>query len=281
MGASRLTISFLQNRSMNESFGEAWRLRFGAEPPSDLTTLAPLLRHRSIRAYSDKPVEESVVRCLVGAAQSAATSSNLQLWSIISVHDPGRRAEIADLADNYDHIRRAPWYFAFLADHYRIKQAAAQVGEAAEGLDYAEFFIMAVIDAALAAERFACAAETLGLGICYIGAMRNNAPEIKRILDLPEGSFCTFGMCLGWPEENCAAKIKPRLSQEAIWFRERYGHAVDVKGYDRRMSDFYVSEQMKGEVTWSMRSGRRVDGHHLTGREILKAWLEREGFNRR
>lgn len=266
---------------MDESFGESWHLRFGTSPPVDLEALSPLARHRSIRAYSDRPVPEPWVQALIGVAQGAATSSNLQLWSVISIQDPRTREEIAKLADNYGHIKNAAWFFAFIADHYRLKTAAAAVGEAGEGLDYAEFYTMSIIDAALAAERFVCAAETLGLGICYIGAMRNNPQEIKRILGLPEGTFCPFGLCLGWPAEPVTSHIKPRLSQGAVWFHEKYNTAAPVDEYNRRMADFYTSEKMKGDVNWSMRSGRRVDNNHLTGREVLKEWLEEQGFNRR
>jgi nitroreductase len=266
---------------MNEPFEESWRIRFATEPPENFAALASFGRHRSVRRYRDEAIPESWVQTLIGTAQSASTSSNLQLWSVISIQDPGTREEIAKLADNYQHIRSASWFFAFLADHYRLRQAAASVGEAAEGLDYSEFYTMAVIDAALAAERFVCAAETLGLGTCYIGAMRNNAPGIKQILDLPEGVFCVFGLCLGWPEEPTPEHVKPRLRQEAIWFKETYNREPPIEEYNSRMKDFYDREKMKGDINWSMRSGRRADNHHLTGREILKPWLEEQGFNRR
>lgn len=215
---------------------------------------------------------------LVACAQSAATSSNLQLWSIVSVQDPATRDKIATLSENYEHIRKAGWFLCFIADHYRLKQVAARVGEGAEGLPYTEFYTMAVIDAALAAERMVCAAESLGLGICYIGALRNNAPAIKEILDLPEGAFGVFGLCIGWPAEPLRAEIKPRLRQDAIWHRERYDRDVNVDEYDQRMREFYGAQKMKGDVTWSMRSGRRVDEHHMTGREILFDWLRSQGF---
>jgi nitroreductase len=263
----------------DETFGEAWRLRYGSDPPRQIPELSKFLIHRSIRKFSDKPVEEDLVRGLVAAAQSASTSSTLQLWSIVSIHDPERRERMAEMCANYDHVRRAPWFFAFLADHHRLKHAAAKVGEACEGLSYAEFFTMAVVDAALAAERMACAAESLGLGICYIGALRNDLRGVKELLKLPEGVFGVFGFCLGWPAEPVTSEIKPRLSQDAIWFRETYDLDPPTEEYDARMARFYEEQRMKGEVTWSMRSGRRVDLHHMTGREILKPWLEEQGFN--
>lgn len=265
---------------VDESFLDAWMQRYGAEAPDDFPELAPFLRHCSIRKYSEKPVEEELVRGLVAAAQSASTSSNLQLWSLISVQDPERREKISLLCDNQKQVQTAPWFFAFVIDHYRLKQAALRVGEHAEGLGHMEFFAMAVVDAALAAERMVCAAEFLGMGACYIGALRNDAPAVKELLGLPEGVFGLFGLCLGWPAEPVRSRIKPRLPQEAIWFRETYNRDVDVAEYDERMRAFYLEQQMKGEVTWSMRSGQRVDLNHMTGREILKGWLESEGFAR-
>lgn len=262
----------------DESYREAWNLRYGTEPPESYPTIDRFLAHRSVRKYSGKPIDEATMSGLFAAAQSAATSSNLQLWTAISVQDPGRREAIAKLCDDQQQIRDAAWFLAFIADHYRLKQAAHRVGEAAEGLDYLEFFAMSLIDVALAAERMVCAAEALGIGICYIGALRNDPKGVAELLELPESTFGVFGLCLGWPEEGSGAQIKPRLRQAATWHRERYQRQVDTDDYDERMKAFYESQKMKGDVSWSMRSGRRVDGHHMTGREVLKAWIEGQGF---
>jgi nitroreductase len=264
----------------DEPMSEAWRARYGQEPPPGLPDVGKFLNHRSVRKFKNEPVSEDIVKALVACAQSAATSSNLQLWSVVSVQDPERREEIARLCADQNQIRDAAWYFAFFADHHRLRRAATEVGEAAEGLEFTEFFVMAVIDAALAAERMVCAAEAMGLGICYIGALRNDAAAIKELLSLPEGVFGVFGLCLGWPEEPLKAEIKPRLSQDAIWFRERYQPEASTTEYDERMRNFYERQRMKGDVTWRMRSGRRVDLHHMTGRDRLKPWLLENRFLR-
>jgi len=261
----------------DETASEAWTLRYGVEGPP-LPDMGKFLNHRSVRKYKDEPISDEILEGLVAAAQSAATSSNLQLWSIVSVQDPERRARIAELCEGNPQIRHAGVFFAVIADHYRLRQAAALHGELSEGLAYTEFFTMAVIDAALAAERMVCAAESLGLGICYIGALRNDAEGVKEFLNLPEGCFGVFGLCIGWPAEGVRAEIKPRLRQDQIWFHERYDRGVAVDEYDERMKGFYEEMQMKGDVTWSMRSGRRVDLHHMTGRETLLEWLRGQGF---
>ncbi len=261
----------------DESAGQAWLARYGSASPG-LPDLGTFLNHRSVRKFKPDPISEEIVRGLVAAAQSAATSSNLQLWSVVSVQDPDRRERIAELCASQKQVKSCAVYFCFLADHYRLRKAAEDHGKSCEGLGHAEFFTMAVIDAALAAERMVCAAESLGLGICYIGALRNDAAGVKQFLNLPEGAFGLFGLCIGWPAEPLRADIKPRLSQDAIWFRETYDQEVSVSDYDQRMGEFYESQGMDRSQPWSQKSGSRVDLHHMTGRETLLEWLRGQGF---
>ena len=153
---------------------------------------------------------DAVVSALVAAGQSAATSSNLQLFSLVRVQAGERRDRIARLCADQGQIRDGPWFFAVLADRHRLAAAARAVGEEPSALAYTEMYTMAVVDAALAAERLTLAAESLGLGVCYIGALRDD----------PDGGFGLVGLCLGYPADDCAAAVKPRLGQEAVWHRE-------------------------------------------------------------
>lgn len=140
---------------------------------------------------------------------------------------------------------------------------------------------MAVVDAALAAERMTVTAEAMGLGVCYIGALRNNPAAVADLLGFPDGVFGVFGLCLGYPAEQCDAAIKPRLHQDAIWFRERYDAKIGVEEYNARMAKFYKSQSQDPTVTWSQRSLRRLEKKYMSGREVIKAWLEKTGFVRR
>lgn len=254
----------------------SWRERYGVDAPPGVPVLGGFLDHRSVRDYADRPISEGTIEALIAAAQSASTSSNLQLWSVVSVQEPARRSAIAELCGDQDHVRNAPWFLCFLADHHRLRWAAAKQGEACEGLGFEEFLLMATIDAALASERLVCAAESLGIGTCYIGALRNDPAGVRDLLELPDGVFGLFGLCLGYSTGK--ESVKPRLAQSAVWFRERYDPDPDTEEYDARMKAFYEAEGMRGHRTWSARSGRRVDRHHLTGREVLKGWLARIGM---
>lgn len=141
-------------------------------------SLTTLLSHRSIRAYLPNPLPEGTLELLVAAAQSAATSSNLQTWSVVAVENQERKERLSQLAGNQAHIRQCPLFLVWLADLARLAYVAESRGLSHEGLDYLEMFVMATVDAALAAQNAAVAAESLGLGIVYIGGMRNHPEEV-------------------------------------------------------------------------------------------------------
>src|SRR5258708_7803753 len=82
-----------------------------------------------------------------------------------------------------------------------------------EGTPYFEAFLVAAVDAALAAQNATVAAESLGLSMVYIGALRNNPAGVGRLLDLPPGAMALFGMCVGYPLPTVTNEVKPRLPQ--------------------------------------------------------------------
>lgn len=147
---------------------ELLRSRYGSIPfdVDDRWTLslATLLSHRSIRAYQPDPLPPNTLETLIAAAQSAATSSNLQTWSVIAVEEVDRKAQLAEVANRQAHIYQAPLFLVWLADLARLTRIAEQLGLPHEGLDYLEMFLTASIDAALAAQNAVVAAESLGLG---------------------------------------------------------------------------------------------------------------------
>lgn len=157
--------------------------RYGIDPfkPDRLwnETLMTLLSHRSVRAYRPDSLPAQTLEVLVAAAQSAATSSNLQTWSVVAIEDPVRKETLAQLAGNQAQIRQCPLFLVWLADLARLHQLALQRGLPADGLDYLEMFLTATIDATLAAQNATIAAESLGLGTVYIGGIRNQ-PEALR-----------------------------------------------------------------------------------------------------
>lgn len=243
--------------------------------------LETILGHRSVRAYLPDALEPGTVELLIAAAQSAPSSSNLQVWSAVVVQDPEKKARLATLAGNQQHIHDAPVLFVFVADNTRLASAAQTQSLPSEGLRYLDTFLMGAIDAALAAQSALVAAESLGLGTVYIGALRNKPEEVARELGLPPNAFPLFGLVVGKPDPARPAAIKPRLAQRAVVFREQYdatGHDRAIAHYDGVIGAFYT-EQKLDNPPWSRHSAERVkSAQNLRGRDRLREALALAGF---
>ena len=245
-------------------------------------TLATLLSHRSVRAYLPDPLPSQTLETLIAAAQAAATSSNLQTWSVVAIENPARKNTLAQLAGNQAHINQCPLFLVWLADLARLDYLAAQRELPATGLDYLEMFVTAVIDASLAAQNATIAAESLGLGTVYIGGIRNQPEQVAKTLQLPPHLFAVFGLCVGYPDLAKLTAVKPRLPQAAVLHRETYnlvGQDAAITEYNEVMQQFYESQQMNVAGDWVEHSLKRVaTAQALGGRDRLKEQLHRLGF---
>lgn len=235
-----------------------------------------LKNHRSIRKFTDEPIDEGLIANLIGAGLATATSSNLQGATIIRVQSPEKRAAIAELAGGQTYVETAGAFFVWCADLHRSAVACEMGGGTfTEGMT--EHFIIAVSDASLAAQSTVAAAESVGLGICYIGGIRNDPAKMTELLELPDQVFPLFGLCLGWPDQDPA--IKPRLPMSVTFKSETYNEDDDREGiaaYDAQMREYY-KERTGGKVerAWS------EDMSALLGKESrphMRPYLEGQGF---
>ncbi|HLO87804.1 MAG TPA: NADPH-dependent oxidoreductase [Nostocaceae cyanobacterium] len=257
-----------------------------AENPS----LINLFSHRSVRSYLSQPLPAGTLETLVAAAQSAATSSNLQTWSVVAVEDTERKAKLSELARGQAHIRQCPLFLVWLADLARLTYIAENQGLPHEGLDYLEMFLMAAIDATLAAQNAVVAAESLGLGTVYIGALRNQPEAVAEVLNLPPRVVAVFGLCVGYPDPEVQTAIKPRLPQAAVLHRETYklteqeeaiayGGRSAIAQYNQTMQAFYTAQNMDVPGDWSEHSVKRIaTPEALSGRHKLAEILRKLGF---
>src|ERR1700679_496768 len=208
------------------SAADTLALRYGAqaapEPGPWNEHIAVLLSHRSVRGYRPDALAVGTLETLIAAAQSAATSSNLQTWSVIAVTDPAKKAALAKVAANQKHIEQCPLFLVWVADTSRNQRLGAQEGVTLETMAYQETFLVAAIDAAVAVQNTTVAAESLGLSCVYVGALRNTPREVARIVGLPSGAFGVFGMCVGYNSTEGATEVKPRLPQDVVLHRETY-----------------------------------------------------------
>lgn len=239
-------------------------------------TLQLLLAHRSIRKFTAEPVPDDQIRDIVRCGQAAATSSNIQAVTFIRVRDAGKRERLAELAGGQPYVASAGAFLVVCADLNRPRLACeAEGGTFQEGMT--EHFLLATVDAALAAQNCAVAAEALGLGICYIGGLRNNPRAVSDLLELPRLVYPVFGLCLGHPDQ--APEPKPRLPLEAVLGEDRYpalGMPERIRAYDAQLREYYRRRSGGAkESTWSL------EMKALVGREArphMRGFLADQGF---
>ncbi len=265
----------------------ALALRYGPDQPGPIRwnpVIAGLLAHRSVRAYLPDALPAGTIETLVAAAQSAATSSNLQVWSVVAVSDADKRARLAELAGGQRHIAQAPVILLFIADLARAGLIAHDADAAADGYDYLESFVVAAIDASLAAQNAVVAAESLGLGTVYIGAMRNHPEAVAALVGLPPRAMVIFGLVIGLPDPAHPAAVKPRLPQAAVMHHDTYAlerQRPAIARYDETARAFQTAQAQK-PVGWrALILARGRDAAALNGRDRLKAALRLLGFGLR
>ena len=202
-------------------------------------TIRLLKAHRSIRKFTDQPVNQELVRELISAGQCAATSSFIQACTVIQVADKKTRAMLSDYASGQLYVKEAPVFLVFCADMQRHRTACS-MHDAPMLSGFTEQFITASVDCALFAQNVLIGAESQGLGGCYIGAIRNRIADVDKLLDLPELVYPLFGMCLGYPAQN--PETKPRLPAEVVLKQERYDDSGDMEriaAYDESVRTYY------------------------------------------
>lgn len=244
-------------------------------------TIELLKQHRSIRKYKDTPVPEEHVVEIISTAQAAPTSSNIQAYSVVAVREAEKRRRLAELAGNQPYIAESPVFLIWCADLNKIRKAI-RLHEDTELNQNAELFVLATIDAALAAQNAVVAAESLGYGTVYIGGIRNNPQDVTELLELPPLVYPVFGMCVGVPDQH--PDIRPRLPISAVYHRETYreeGLESDIKTYDASMRHYYATRKGGGkggdlDKEWSREMLRRFIG--TRNRDHLHGFLLRRGF---
>lgn len=178
-----------------------------------------MLNHRSVRGYLEKEVPEEVLTEVLQAGIRASSSGNMQSFSIIVTKDRAMKEELYPLHFKQNMVLEAPILLTFCADFNRMKKWL-EVSKAPQNFDNFMSFMIGAIDATLASQNCALAAESLGLGICYMGTTLANAHRIGHLLGLPKNVFPIVGFSLGYP--STIEEKKDRLPLTAIVHHEKY-----------------------------------------------------------
>ena len=199
-----------------------------------------LNQHRTIRKYTEQPIDNELLDKLLTTACRASNTGNMQAYSIVVTTDPDIKQQLAPAHFNQPMIKQAPVVLTFCAD-YNLFSKWCEQRQAEPGYDDFQSFMATAIDTLLAAQTFCIAAESVGLGICYLGTTTYNAQEIIQALKLPKLVVPITTITVGYPADM--PEQTDRLPLEAVVHRETYKDFtptdIDRIYAEKENSDFY------------------------------------------
>ncbi len=181
-----------------------------------------LKARKSVRVFTEQAIAPEAVTAVLEAAVNAPTAGNQQLYTIIHVTDPQLKAQLAESCDHQPFIAKAPLVLVFCADCRKWYNAFSAYGCAPRAPGVGDL-LLAVSDTNIAAQNAVVAAESLGIGSCYIGDIMENAEQQRQLLSLPPYVFPAAMLVFGYPTEQQKERPKPP--------RAAMRHIVHENGY--------------------------------------------------
>ncbi len=178
-----------------------------------------LLTRRSIRKYSERPVEEQLLGRLLTEAARTQTMGNLQLYSVVVTRTQEMKQRLAPVHFSQPMITEAPVVLTVCADFNRTSQWA-HCRNAEPGYDNMLSFLNAAIDALLYTQTLCCLMDEEGLGYCFLGTTVYQPQQIIDILHLPRLVMPVATITVGWPAEE--PPQSDRLPLESFVHNETY-----------------------------------------------------------
>ncbi len=246
-------------------------------------TLNTILNHVSVREYLDRKVDDETLNLILKAACSGSTMGNMQLFSIIVTRDEAMKQKLAPLHFNQPMATQAPLILTFCADFRRFNRYCEFRDAETEAYSNLQSYHWAVIDALIAAQNACVAAESLGLGFCWLGTITYNVDKFIEVLDLPKHVVPVACIPMGYPV------VKPALTQklpvEAMVHYEMY------QDYDKETIDRLYAEKDASEETqqllrendlpnlaqiFTQKRYTKADNEHFA--KVLLDALKKQGF---
>ena len=185
-------------------------------------TIQQLIARKSVRVFTDKPIAPEAVSAILEAAVNAPTAGNQQLYTIINVTDPKLKEQLAESCDHQPFIAKAPLVLVFCADCRKWYNAFLEYGCDPRKPGVGDL-MLAVSDTNIAAQNAVVAAQSLGIGSCYIGDIMENAEQQRQLLNLPEYVFPAAMLVFGYPTAEQMERPKPpRSPMEQIVHENTY-----------------------------------------------------------
>lgn len=246
-------------------------------------TIQTILEHRSIRKYTDQPVSDLTLETILKAACNGSTMGNMQLYSIIVTRDKERMKEMAPFHFNQPIATQAPLILTFCADFNRFNKYCEYRDAETSAYNNIQSYHWAVIDAVIAAQNACVAAESLGLGICWLGTITYNADKFIESFNLPKGVVPIACISMGYPAEQ--PELTDKLPLEALVHMETYqdysedkiNTLFEEKENHPTTQKLLVENQLPNLAKiFTEKRYKKNDNEHFA--TVLKKVLQQQGF---
>lgn len=209
-----------------------------------------LYRRKSVRAYEDREISEEMKQLILEAAMQAPSAGCQQLYTILDITDQKLKEALAETCDHQPFIAKAPMVLVFCADCKKWYDAYIEAGCEPRKPGVGDL-MLAVTDTVIAAQNAVTAAESLGIGSCYIGDIMENCEEQRKLLQLPDYVFPAAMLVFGWPTKQQKERQKPERcdlkhivhentyrSMDGEELRDMFAHACKNRTYEEWCSAF-------------------------------------------
>ena len=219
-------------------------------------TIKALFERKSVRAFEKKEIPAEHKALILESAIQAPTAGNQILYTILDITDQEKKDRLAVLCDNQPFIATAPLVLIFLADCRRWLDSYRFAGIEARNPGLGDL-MLSCSDACIAAQNTVVAAESLGIGSCYIGDVMEREEDMRELLALDSFVFPIAMLVYGYPTEQQKERRKPsRFEREYIVLENTY----------RRLSGAEHREMYQ----------RRGDLEKRSFEDFMKAFCERK-----
>ena len=186
------------------------------------TVIQQLLDRKSVRAFTDREITAAEKEAILWAAVNAPTAGNQQLYTILDITDPELKTQLSESCDHQPFIATAQMVLIFLADCRKWYNAFLTSGSTPRHPGAGDL-LLAVSDANIAAQNAVTAAESLGIGSCYIGDIMENCETHRRMLNLPAYVFPAAMLLFGYPTAQQMEREKPqRVAMQHVVHQNAY-----------------------------------------------------------
>lgn len=241
-------------------------------------TINELFKRKSIRQYEDRPVEDEKKKIILESAIQAPTAGNMSLYSIIDITNQDIKDRLAITCDNQPFIAKAPMVLIFCADYSKWYKTFTKIEDEVRKPGVGDMFL-AIADSIIAAQNTVIAAESLGIGSCYIGDILENFEIHKELLKLPKYVIPVAMLVYGYPTKQQQERIKPkRLAIEDLVYENTYDslkqnmfNELIGKMYDKENDDLTDFLKAFCKRKWNSEFSKEMT---RSVEKMIKDWIE-------